>query len=914
MGFFLLLFSADSIAQMRASVMQLPSSESKSFLENAENSLEIGLLFWEKSDLDSAHLYWKDAELNARKAEKSFARKEVLIDALNLLGVVSDAQGNLGDALSFSLEAWELRRTLSKLPLEEIAYANNNIGALYFSLGDWEKANAYFGESQRNYLSDNNPIEAAWPMTNQGLAMLRYENFDSAIALFSTAEPLVLKSQDAELRASLYNNWALALIQIAELARAKTMLLNLLQFRKLPGKQRHIAEANLGFAALESRDFKQAIQLLELAKSPDEFELSAFHIAKIDYHLAQAFLASNQFEKALNICDQGIRLLLGFNDSQTLENTEILWISYDQRSLVQLLQLKALVLRRSGDELAAMEIYRSAVLAADQFREGIDNASSKLFLSGFLLPLYEAALDNAAQIDSKYPEKLDLELVFGIFQRNKANLLREERHTAQALQHSEISRNHSEQLRILRYEMRFFLQKRIDAQAKGNQENIDRYAKKLFDATQAYEKLEAELLAEFPFMKSSNLSAQIPKIADVQSFCQLQKTNYLEYFLSENACFAFRMDGNRAKFLKLTDSLSQPVSQIQKSSSEFLRACSDWNWIVMNPDSAAATIYFNGNHLFTALIKPVFPDSLPSRLHIVPDSYLGQIPFEAFVTENYSERPRISQFPWLIYETELTYDWSASLMMGLPAKSDKADAEVLAFAPMASGGKVGEFRAEAGKALPGTAKELAAISNCFKGRFLLGDSASKVAFLRLASDFDMIHLAMHGLDDFLNVGRSHIDFANQQKLYAWEIANLDLRASLVVLSACETGTGKIAKGEGVLSLGRNFIAAGASSVVMSLWKLEDRASSDIMDAFYRALQTGNRKSEALRSAKLQFLSQADDFIAQPAYWAGLVQMGNENPVIHEEHNAKNYRLFSFIFLLIGLSGLWIWYRFWRRTI
>jgi CHAT domain-containing protein len=106
----------------------------------------------------------------------------------------------------------------------------------------------------------------------------------------------------------------------------------------------------------------------------------------------------------------------------------------------------------------------------------------------------------------------------------------------------------------------------------------------------------------------------------------------------------------------------------------------------------------------------------------------------------------------------------------------------------------------------------------------------------------------------------------------YEIFNLKLNADLVVLSACETGLGKETRGEGLVGLTQAFFYAGTSSLVVSLWKVQDRSTGDLMVRFYRNLNNPSlNKSQALRQAQLEMIRKGD--FSHPYYWAGFVLMG-----------------------------------------
>jgi CHAT domain-containing protein len=132
---------------------------------------------------------------------------------------------------------------------------------------------------------------------------------------------------------------------------------------------------------------------------------------------------------------------------------------------------------------------------------------------------------------------------------------------------------------------------------------------------------------------------------------------------------------------------------------------------------------------------------------------------------------------------------------------------------------------------------------------------------------------------------------------------MKLNARLAVLSACETGTGMLQKGEGVMSMARAFVYAGCPSIVMTLWQVEDKSGVKIMENFYYYLSKGKRKDVALRMAKLNHLESSDPLTSHPHYWLGYVNIGNPEPL---KSSANKY--FVLILVLIGLFLSGDWYR------
>ena len=167
---------------------------------------------------------------------------------------------------------------------------------------------------------------------------------------------------------------------------------------------------------------------------------------------------------------------------------------------------------------------------------------------------------------------------------------------------------------------------------------------------------------------------------------------------------------------------------------------------------------------------------------------------------------------------------------------------------------------------------------------LLGERATETNFKRLPlNQYNVIHLALHGYVDPEYPDRSALIFAPEQPhtddglLQVREIRDLRFKASLVTLSACDTGVGPVGE-EGAANIVNAFIEAGAQSVVSTLWELEDHATAQLMTAFYANLSHREGKAEALRQAQLEMLNSG----APPYYWAGFVLDGEPNANLFPE--------------------------------
>lgn len=286
-----------------------------------------------------------------------------------------------------------------------------------------------------------------------------------------------------------------------------------------------------------------------------------------------------------------------------------------------------------------------------------------------------------------------------------------------------------------------------------------------------------------------------------------------------------------------------------------------------------------------ALSRPLLSELPPLQqpgirhLIIVPDGLLGQIPFEVLpesdgklLIERFSISylPAASLFTSGAKQRELRWPWQRMFE---------------AFADPSPGLGDGGMELAAARSwprLPEAAHEVTEIAAAVGGRsaVYLGSEARKKT-LQGTPPAPLMHFATHAFADMQDPDRSYILLAPASPaqrfdyLFLKEVSGLRLGGvNLVALSACETDTGKLVRGEGVASFSRAFLGAGARSVMTSLWDVSDRATAQLMIQFYGELARGETKQEALRSAKLDLRRQAGT--AHPAYWAAFVLEGESN--------------------------------------
>lgn len=196
-------------------------------------------------------------------------------------------------------------------------------------------------------------------------------------------------------------------------------------------------------------------------------------------------------------------------------------------------------------------------------------------------------------------------------------------------------------------------------------------------------------------------------------------------------------------------------------------------------------------------------------------------------------------------------------------------------------GSIKPMRETSRRKIPGAREEAIYVHRRVGGKLLVGDRATKENFLREAGNYDIIHLSQHTRIDKNHPMSSQLSFypfrdtISRGGLKAYEIYAMDLNAQLAVLSACNTGGGKLEQGEGINSIARAFMYAGVPSVVTTLWDVEDRSSQKLVQGLYHYLQMGMDKDEALQRAKLDYLKSTPCLTeTHPAFWAGYVLYGD----------------------------------------
>lgn len=298
--------------------------------------------------------------------------------------------------------------------------------------------------------------------------------------------------------------------------------------------------------------------------------------------------------------------------------------------------------------------------------------------------------------------------------------------------------------------------------------------------------------------------------------------------------------------------------------------------------------------LYRMLIEPVENLITTTNVLIVPDEQLFSINFETLIRPAQSAR-----LHYLLYDYNISYLLSATTAVHFQQLNRHSDGSFLAFAPGFSDQLKQQYVQQNIDSLsfddtylhylqqPFAVRSAQNVAGIMAGSAFTGAQATERQFKDQADKYRIIHLGTHTQINNTSPMLSRLILAKDSKaqlqpedgyLHAYEIYNLPMRAELAVLTACETGVGTEHPTEGVLSLSQSFAYAGCPSIVMSLWQIDEKTSSGIIEDFYRHLTKGETKSEALRRAKLAYLDKNKGELSAPYFWAGMVLVGNTGPL------------------------------------
>jgi CHAT domain-containing protein len=847
--------------------------------------------------------------------------EEYLLKSLEIkTKVLSETDYNLGNSyvnlgvLYYS--TWRFEEALENYRQAELIYRRIdssyfNLGSVYVNeaivhriLGDYEKAKNYCNSGIRIYkkqkIINYNLLSTAY--YNLGIIYQFAEEYNEAILSFT-------KSMQYNRELNRLHNLNI----VSSIAICYDRLENNETSAKYYLDAINIANSIYGPESIENAPFLMNLGLFYIEKFKafdkgkelyDESlnlylksgETNSTDISRCFYNIGEYYYIHNsEYDKALNSIQKSlIYAEPGFADTSRYANPTISSNILNIR-LLESIKLKAKVLldsyRNTGnikDLVGSLETFELAIENIERIRIRYDSEESRFIISRQQYGTFANAIVVANLLYDLTQNPLYFQKAMEFNERAKAfSLLISIRNLA-AQQFGGIPKNLlatekdlSRQLAL--YEELIFEEKK---KAEKDQMKIELWEEKLFWLQQQNDILLQDFENSYPDYYKLKYDTKVISINDIAN--KLEKnTTLLEYFTTDTIIYIyiFAKDSYNLVQSKVDSNFFAHINSLRRYLTE--------PSFSSNVKSKFDEYYASAFYLYQTLIEPCKSKIQGNKIILIPDGELSYIPFEALLTfPDYSNSVDYRNLPYLLRDYSINYAYSATLHFEQSRRSIEPTKELLAIAPDYSNlyaqEPVSPDYLEAYRdnlmPIPGVIDEVTMISRLIPGDVLMDKEATESKFKETAGDYNILHLAMHTVVN--NEDPMYSKLAFQQKadeeddgfLNTYEIYNMRFNARMAVLSSCNTGYGKLMKGEGVMSLARGFMYAGCPSIVMTLWEVSDKSGARLMQNFYKYLKKGNSKSEALRQAKLDFLDNADNLKANPYFWSTYVIIGDADPL------------------------------------
>lgn len=584
-------------------------------------------------------------------------------------------------------------------------------------------------------------------------------------------------------------------------------------------------------------------------------------------------LAQKKYEEAMQYYQKAIIANLPDFNSEEIEVNPTRFNFYNGAQLLNSLMYKAQALEtrhlsktlKIKDLQLALSTLQTSDTLIDKMRQQTTYESDKIALGAVANEIYAAGVRVSHLLsDVSFLHRTHYrELSFYFAEKSKAAVLQEAISDSNAKSFANIPSDLLEEEKSLKSALALVNQKLAQKPTEDEEKYLRETA---FELNQAYNDFVAQLERQFPDYFNLKFNSAAPTITQLQNLLD-SKTAIISYFIDE---------GNAPRLYTFLITSKRYEVKDQPLPGDYDKYLSGFR----------NSMFFSNANVFTVsarnLYRLLIPAGIPSGIHnlvFLPAGRMSVIPFEALLTQPVKEQATFHQLPYLINKFNIRYELSAGLLLQKSQGEKKTGiASAQLMAPV-------QFPVKDNLSpLPGTETEVKQIQELLQGKqitcnILINQEANETSIKSESlRNYDLIHFATHGIVDEDNPDLSRIFLQNDSEaedgnLFSGEIYNLHLNANLVTLSACQTGLGKISKGEGVIGLSRALVYAGAKNLVVSFWSVADESTSQLMTTFYQHLITTKETTfaEALRGAKLKMIRQQK--YASPFYWAPFVLIG-----------------------------------------
>jgi CHAT domain-containing protein len=829
-------------------------------LDGIQNLNTIETHFWKNQDKKSKEGLLSIVVLNCNKA------------------YFENIFGKTNQAIKSYEKAWKIYQTYQLSEYDIVEYCLKPLGNLYTIIGDYDNAentikHYYFIANQEK--NENNTIAAVLNLSivyqNSGkntLAINLLENTLKSTKLSSIQKGnlwnnlgnnYLLSAKDSDISSNIYFK--------AEESYKKSI--QLLENEKNQNEALSNCYRNLASLNGQRGDFEKANMYFKKAKilffTSKHQEVRS--IAKLHNEEALLLYKQGKIPQALKSIQLVYKTLIPLYGKQK-RNVPLQSSLYAETILLDALDLQADIYNQQNQSKKALEIYALCFPIEELMSSLLLYENSKIINQIRMSNRTEkciAIYDNLFKKENKISY---IEKAFQLAERTKSGVLK-----------SELSRNKTaskkEKQKI--QELQFWNNEILKEQQKGEFANIYKINKAI--------KKQNETMLLLKDFQTKNTSIN-EKPIDLDALCSKLESDdarMVYYFSGYEKMYCFVLESSRNQRIALNS-----FSNNNNYSVYF------WQFIAYFNDANAITNDIKGyNHYgkiaYDRLQLP--KKSNTKNLIIIPDGVLNFMPFEALITQE-SKTTNFEKMHYLLNDFNIAYNNSASFYLNAKPFCPK-EKTVLGIFPVFE---------KTNYTLTYSKTELQSIQNSFKGKFLDNTNATFQNFKKNATNYSILHLSTHATSGDIETPAS-IKFYDREVLYS-ELYHLNIKPNLVVLSACETGIGKLYKSEGAMSIARGFQFAGAQNLLFSLWKVNDYTTAMFMGDFYKNIKKKDAYFEANAKAKRDFLKNKNisNVKKSPYYWAPFVYYGSL------ENKEKNNYLLMGIVIVTMLTGVLVLFK------
>lgn len=838
------------------------------------------------------HLYHKAISLNnkyVRNPKDTYEAYLYLGSSLYFNNIIDSAQYYFEEASDIAMNY----TGAESLPEKDRLY--NSLGAIYFESANYIQAKNYFQKAFdfSDKSSDNYEELYTGIQSNIANCLMKLNHHDSALRIFKSLTP------DAQQRDIIRQNTAHSYFELNQYDSALAI------YHSLPLQNEFssvVVFTDMGRIYMSRKQWQLAEAVFDSAINRNKSISKSIK----NKEEAMAYLYRSQLAQVQGLNDEAITWI---NEALQEVHLNFSWKNIDDLpedvsqtvspiTLFSILHTKASLLyskyqRTKQEQLlfSSLSSYRKAVETANFIKLNFDNDEAKLFFNDNYRTIFNEAIQVAFEAVSMSKGYAN-DYLF-ILENYKGNILYQNLQNVLLKSTANIPdsiRNKEKELKQL---LSFYT-------SKLNQTAIEKDAVQL---QQRFLSLQVELSRlQKKYEKDASYNLYKYQKTDKADLAQIQdkldhNTALFNYYTSGTAVYCLVVTKRNFVVKKIeTDSLFHRLFM------------SFTNEVYGYTEGKRYEGLDASAELYRYLIKPIESTAGPvENWVIIPDGFLCYLPFEALVKDK-------EKRDYLMLDKTISYHYSFALLLEknthhlAPGNNIKSS---IAFAPFTEQDK--DIRFTQLSSLPLSNEEVKGVADYLH----TGREATKAFFLQRSPQHSIIHLATHasiGSDSSTNwihfYPSDSTDINN--KLFVHEIYNLDMhQTELVILSACETAGGVTATGEGILSLSRAFVYAGADGIVSTLWKTEDRVTAFLMQRMHKYLSERKSPEKSLQLAKKDLINDRDlgSQYKTPNYWANFVYVGK----LHTEIEHTPSRIWWLVGILL-MVGCFIFYRRIRRTL